>query len=307
MPVSVTCQCGARLEIDENFLGKEIPCPDCQRPLPTKGPATPPPLDLPDYHRTSGLAVLSLTLALVGAFTIVGTLAAIVVGVFALREISNKSSKLEGAGYARAGIIVGAVCTFLALAGFASPFVFGIDSVLRYAALSPRVQFPDGNDIQNNTGGGDNNITLTRQSTLWGRYVSPNQPGGIDPDDLIMVNIWEDAFIACQTVPNDGGAANEEEITKKALDKLVKSELIDVIFRLKNRPLGEEPVIVENKLVQGNSKREVTVDLRNRRFLVQFRAGELNAQQFHVMVGAARRNRFERMVDEFRKTFDTKK
>jgi hypothetical protein len=142
---------------------------------------------------------------------------------------------------------------------------------------------------------------------LWGRYVSPNQPGGIDPDDLIMVNIWEDAFIACQTVPNDGGAANEEEITKKALDKLVKSELIDVIFRLKNRPLGEEPVIVENKLVQGNSKREVTVDLRNRRFLVQFRAGELNAQQFHVMVGAARRNRFERMVDEFRKTFDTKK
>src|SRR6516164_7782191 len=113
MPISVTCQCGARLEIDEKFLGKEVLCPDCQRPLPTKAPVVPPPLDLPDYRRTSGLAVLSLTLALVGAFTIVGTLAAIVVGVFALRELGSKSGKLGGVGYARAGIIVGAVFTFI--------------------------------------------------------------------------------------------------------------------------------------------------------------------------------------------------
>src|SRR5260221_14179514 len=100
MPISVICRCGGRREIDEKFLGKELPCPDCQRPLPTKAPATPPPLDLPDYRRTSGLAVLSLTLALVGAFTIIGTLAAIVIGVFAIREIANKSNKLEGLGYA---------------------------------------------------------------------------------------------------------------------------------------------------------------------------------------------------------------
>ena len=71
---------GPRLEIDEKFLGKDIPCPDCARPLPTKAPPTPPPLDLPDQHRTSGLAILSLALALVGAFTLVGTLAAVVFG-----------------------------------------------------------------------------------------------------------------------------------------------------------------------------------------------------------------------------------
>src|SRR5438067_12408526 len=89
MPIAVTCECGSRLEIDEKFLGKEILCPDCQRPLPTKPPPAPPPLDLPNNRRVSGLAVLSLTLAMVGAFTVVGSLAAIAVGLLALREIAK--------------------------------------------------------------------------------------------------------------------------------------------------------------------------------------------------------------------------
>src|SRR5262245_38061771 len=142
MPISVTCQCGAKLEIDEKFLGKEIPCPDCNRPLPTKPPVAavaPPPLDLPDYRRTSGLAVLSLTLALVGAFTIVGTIAAIVVGVLALKEIAGKSGKLDGVNFARAGIVVGAVFTFVTIAILISPTAFGIDIILRQAALGSRL------------------------------------------------------------------------------------------------------------------------------------------------------------------------
>src|SRR5581483_4910767 len=104
MPISVTCQCGVRLEIDEKFLGKEIPCPDCGRPLPTTAPPTPPPLEVPGYARKSGLAVLSLTLALVGGFLILPAIAAIVTGIFALKQIAKHPARLEGASYARAGI-----------------------------------------------------------------------------------------------------------------------------------------------------------------------------------------------------------
>jgi len=50
--------------------------------------------------------VLSLVLALAGAFTIVGTIAAIVVGLLAIREITAKSNKIDGMLYARAGIII---------------------------------------------------------------------------------------------------------------------------------------------------------------------------------------------------------
>src|SRR5437867_2093555 len=114
MPISVTCQCGARLEIDEKFLGKEIPCPDCQRPLPTKAPPTPPPLDLPSHRRKSGLAVMSLALAL--ALPVVGAIAAIITGVLALRQIAKQPNKLEGVTFARAGIIVGGVSLFFFVA-----------------------------------------------------------------------------------------------------------------------------------------------------------------------------------------------
>ena len=37
MAVSLKCGCGARLEIDDKFAGKVIPCPDCQRPLTEQG------------------------------------------------------------------------------------------------------------------------------------------------------------------------------------------------------------------------------------------------------------------------------
>src|SRR5579859_5391625 len=46
MAISLTCSCGARLEIDDKFAGQAIPCPDCQQPLNTAA-ATPVPPDRP--------------------------------------------------------------------------------------------------------------------------------------------------------------------------------------------------------------------------------------------------------------------
>ena len=310
MPISVTCQCGARLEIDEKFLGKEIPCPDCHRPLPTKAPAGPPPLELPDYRRTSGLAVLSLTLALVGAFTIVGTLAAIVVGVFALKEITNKSGKLEGLGYARAGIAVGAVFTFITLAALASPYVFGLDVILRELALAGRLKNPDGEiikiDINN---GGDLEIQRPTPPDQWRLLLAgANQTPDFEPDLLILVNVGEDAYIACQS-SNPDGDEDDDALEKRAIERFRKSELVKLIGKTKSEALPAHTV-VEKKPKAADGTQEIILDMRigshERRCLLIYSTDKAQ-QRMKLVVGCARKNRFDRLQEEFRKAYASHK
>jgi hypothetical protein len=310
MPISVTCQCGAKLEIDEKFLGEQIPCPDCQRSLPTSVPATPPPLELPYYRRTSGLAVLSLTLALVGAFTIVGTLAAIVVGVFAIKEIASKSGKLDGINFARAGIIIGAVFTFITLTAMISPTIFGLDAFLRELALAGRLQYPAGNKIESPPGNNDN-IEFTRQSKLWASYLSPgNLTNNIQSDDLIMINVVEDAYIAYQNVSLELNEAAAEDLQRKALERFHKSELVNLLGRSKGSPVNTEGTIVEQK-AGDDKKQEIILDIRlggiDRRFLIQFWSKDNANTSLAILVGGARKSRFERMEPEIRKTFESHK
>lgn len=307
MPISVTCQCGARLEIDEKFLGKDIPCPDCQRPLPTKAPVTPPPLDLPDNRRVSGLAVLSLTLALVGAFTLVGTLAAIAVGVYSLRQIARQPNKLEGVFYARLGVILGSVFTFVTLAALLSPTVFGLDQYLRMLALVHRIEYKAGKTIEINTQ--TETISIDRPSDGWASCAAiSNKNQTFESDDVILVNVAEDAFIACQHVFLDLNDKLEDR-QRKALDRFYKSELVNLLGRLGKKSLDREGTIVDTKeiVVAGEKGQEITLDLRlggiDRRFLI--RAIKDPTTKLNILVGAARRNRFERLQDGFRESFNT--
>jgi len=313
MPLSVTCQCGARLEIDDKFLGKEVPCPDCNRPLPTTPVAAPPvvaappPLDLPDYRRTSGLAVLSLALALVGMFTIVGTIAAIVVGVLAVKEISARPTRLEGLSYARAGIVVGIVGTFLTLIALASPTVFGLDAFLRELAFAGRIRW-DSKDVIESTRGQEVSIEMKRPSADWGAYVPPNnQPNNLEPDDIIMINPRDDAYIALFSFDAERGE-NDDDRQKKVLERFYRCELVSILGRLQGKPLDGTGTVVGTESVNNDTKKEVTLDLRlagvDRRFLIQYRAKDVPVS---VLVGSARVNNFDRLRDVFRKTFDTKK
>src|SRR5262249_51789262 len=141
---------------------------------------------------------------LVGAFTIVGTLAAIVTGFIALKHIAIKPTKLEGVNYARAGIGLGAFFTFTTLAILVTPTVLGLDLFLREMAFAGRIQYPAGAAVESNN---DNHkIGLTRPSGRWAVYLSPSIPtNNFLPNDLIMVNVVDDAFIACQFVELQGG------------------------------------------------------------------------------------------------------
>src|SRR5438034_434889 len=134
MAIAVTCSCGARLEIDDKFVGQSIPCPDCHKPIVAEPP-------VPPTTRTSGLAVLSLLLALVGAFTIVGTLAAMMCGAIAYRQLTRKRSTVGGFRIAQAGMILGGVFTVLAIAAYGSRSLLGVDSLVRQFLWTNRLDY----------------------------------------------------------------------------------------------------------------------------------------------------------------------
>jgi hypothetical protein len=306
MPIAVTCQCGAKLEIDEKFLGKEIQCPDCQRPLPTKAPPKPPPLDLQQYRRTEGLAVLSLTLALTLAFTIVGTLAAIVVGVLALKRIASNPVKLDGARLARAGIVLGAVFTFITLTALISPTVFGLDALLRDLALGSRLDYVLGETIAD----ANDQVKIkrpTRGLRCWAKYNSPSRlTAGIQIDPLILVNTRDDTYIACQDTEIPGlDGVDEELVLKKVLERLQKSELINLLNRPGRVPPPEFSVVEKKNAAE--NKHELILDIRlggvDRRLLVQYRTPRLN--QIFFAAACARRSRFDLFQEDFREALAT--
>src|SRR5438045_2244643 len=69
MALSLSCACGARFDVDDAQAGKEVVCPECQQSV--KAPAASPAVVTTDW------ALASVVLALAGAFTVVGSLAAV--------------------------------------------------------------------------------------------------------------------------------------------------------------------------------------------------------------------------------------
>lgn len=297
MPIAVTCQCGSKLEIDEKFLGKEILCPDCQRPLPTTAPATPPPLEIPDHRRVSGLAVLSLLCSLV-FWAVGGGIAGIVLGVYALKEIAARPGKLEGGQLARAGIAVGAVGTFVLFALLISPSAL-IDCLLREVSLASRLDYTVKDIVKFEGTNGD--IQVKRPSRAWAQCASsPRQHTGVFADTLILVDTWDDAFIACQDISADDN--NQDTWQRLILERLQKSELVNLVGKLRAQAAPELVVVEKKPVVDG--RQEIIADMRlagrDWRFLIHYRTNQLNKVFFFV--GCARKGRFERMEKDFRES-----
>jgi hypothetical protein len=76
--------------------------------------------------RTSGMAVASFLSALVFPLAPLSSIAAVVLGLLALREI-DKSSGVEGRGLAIAGIVIGAVLLTVIVFVVAVIVTFGVE------------------------------------------------------------------------------------------------------------------------------------------------------------------------------------
>ncbi len=294
MTISLTCACGARLEIDETFAGQTIHCPDCQRALTTPRPERPGLL-------TSGFALTSLILALVGAFTFVGTILAVVFGVLALRDIARRPDQVTGKGYAVAGIALGVFLT--ALTGFAltSGELFGLNNLPARLRWSGKLDYPESEEIVRRREG----YAIKRPSKKWGVRKFEREDVHVW-EDLLMVNVEEDAYVLCYA----------EAMTEKSLDRCRERALSE--FRDKDRAgifggksaMGHPEVIATKELPKIGTAEivEMLVDRsvagQSWRFLMRVIKAPEDGTAY-VMIGGTRRSHFNRIEPELRKALDS--
>lgn len=155
----ISCpHCAQHIALDAAWAGQTINCPACQKPFVIPGAAataspsvpplrmeraaTPPPPPPPPIsagrpgaatpagagvQKTSGLAIASLVLSLLGCF-VVTAIAGVICGHIARRRIRNNPA-LGGAGLALAGLIIGYVLLVISIAWWT---VFTIVFVKRF-------------------------------------------------------------------------------------------------------------------------------------------------------------------------------
>jgi hypothetical protein len=299
MTLALTCACGARLEIDEKFAGQTIECPDCNRPLETAPVAKPP--------KTSGLALASLLLALIGAFTLLGTVLAVACGLLGLKQIRRAPEQIGGARYARAGIFLGSIFTILTLGLLWSRDSLKLDSLLRTVESAGSI-FYSHDDLFNiqsfETGVAG---TIQRPSATWGQWTTKD-PNNEKPDDLVLVNLWEDAYITCLSRALDQQAnLSPEDSRRESIERLQQSDLFTKILRGIATPTDPPPGRdQENKPLGGRNGQEFILDSRLRgvdwTFIIRVAQ---DGSRLNIVAGGTRKARFARLRPDFDKALDS--
>jgi hypothetical protein len=194
MALSLTCDCGARFEVEDTLAGQEVTCPECQAPL--KAPAL---QRLP--LRTSGFALASVILALVGAATLVGPVAAVVLGVTALVSIARNPQRVAGVGFAAFGIVAGVAFTALDLLAFTRTELLGFGGWVNERRLAGQIDTGGPLEVEVRAKG----FALTRPSDKWGQV----RDGGLEDPlvalfqegrDLLLVQPRRYAFVDVRVV-----------------------------------------------------------------------------------------------------------
>lgn len=191
----LTCACGTRFEVDDSLAGQEVLCPECQQPI--QAPAA---NRLPRV--TSGWALASVVLALVGAFTVFGTMLAILCGIIALVRISRHRDRLTGAGFAVFGICIGALFTMLTLVALNASDIFGLESWMRERTLGQKLDTSGPLEVVR----GNEGFAITRPNEKWGQVPGNGSDdpavGDFQNDlDLLLMQLSRHAFIDVRTLP----------------------------------------------------------------------------------------------------------
>jgi hypothetical protein len=212
MAISLKCVCGARLDIDDSFQGKKIPCPDCNRLLDTN-----PPLGPPRY--TSGWALASLILPLVGMLTLILPITGAVCGFIALRQI-KRDPTLGGVRFARAGIILGVNLAILSLTALTLGEFFNLDGMLR-VFMAPREYARASGDMYVQ-GVPPQQETVTFGLRLpnrgWVKVPVKNADDGVD---LTLRHYWFDMCAVCFAIVVDP----DDDVRMKAIQRFRETKL----------------------------------------------------------------------------------
>jgi len=181
MGLSLSCTCGARFEVEDSVAGQSVACPECQQAikvLPVRAARV----------RTSGYALASMVLALVGMFTVVLSVIAIVVGMAGLVSIARHRERVGGAGYAVFGILTGAIFTAVTLFAISREEIFdGVRATIQPADAD----FSGPLEVHCPKAG----FAITRPSARWGVL----RLSADEDRTLVLVNPGTDAYVQVYT------------------------------------------------------------------------------------------------------------
>src|SRR5262245_31996081 len=189
MSTVLTCACGARFEVDVYRAGQPIHCPECSQSLQVVAYDKPP-------RRPSWLALTSLGLALLGAFTVVGSLAGAALGVASLLHLRRNRDRLAGAGFACAAIVLGLATTALTLTLFGSRDVLPVGAWLRGWSLTGQVEPADSAAVSSR----DDVCRLTLPRDIWLRVkatatVDPALEDLQEKRDVLLMHGKDRAYV----------------------------------------------------------------------------------------------------------------
>jgi hypothetical protein len=135
MPISISCECGAQMQLPDDLAGRQTRCPACQRELQVPGteiPASPeqtvahsrPPFPRPEPSSptssvppaSNGQATASLVLGCIAfILPVILSVPAIILGFLGLSRVNQSQGRAGGRGRAIAGLTLGFVTLPLAV------------------------------------------------------------------------------------------------------------------------------------------------------------------------------------------------
>jgi hypothetical protein len=321
MPLSLTCDCGARFDAEDALAGQFVACPECQQPLQVPALQRPP-------MRTSGFALASFLLAVVGAFTVVGTVAAVVLGLIAVVRILRDRERVAGLGFAGFGVGLGLAFTAITLWAISSGELFGWAGALRRTQMADQLDPVDPKaplEIQ------ESGFSLVRPTAKWLRAKKGFQYLPVQPllrNDALLLLVQPDlyAFLDVQSEANSRiGPAVEEFILHRLKQDPTQPTLNNdkgktpprfgglgdddedppEISRVaKVTTVGTSKTLPSENGVQANEMTaEATVD--GKRWTILVRTYQMNSGRLFIVRAFAETARFARVKDELMKALDS--
>jgi hypothetical protein len=298
MALSLACSCGARFEVEDTLAGQLVSCPECPESVRAPWPDQSKP-------RTSGYALASVIVALVGAFTLVGTVAAVILGSIGLVSIARHRDRVAGVGYAVFGIVAGVALTVFSLFLYSSFELFDVNGALRSGALSSQIDYEGGQEINRPQKG----YAITRPNPKWG-VARASLVKQLELEcDLLLVNASKDCYVEVEVVEMGGRSMDEylDEVIQSYQDPPFdvaganqRNEHTRSAFKLKGRRI----LPPAQGMRSGELLIDVKIDGQEMSFLDRIVSEEGGGRAFRVRAWASR-HRFPRLEAELRRAVDS--
>jgi hypothetical protein len=296
MAVTVQCVCGVPFEVDDGLAGQAVVCPACQAPV--QAPA----LDRTPV-RTSGLALAALILSLVGMFTVIFTLLAVLLGLLAIISIKRDRDRLAGMGYAIFAIVAGTVFTGASLFLYTNVELMPVDGYVEAGLNSGMIDYGGDREVQRKEKG----YAITRPNKKWGVAKKGFMLQMGAQGDLMLVNPYGHAYVQVMADPVFGRSLENytDEVIKSYREVRGNAQLGMWAPKVGGFKLRDRRPLKRGDGLQGI---ELTFDLsygNEQQTYVEHIFKPAGRDEFYRVPGWTSKQRFAHMESELRGAIDS--